>query len=227
MKKTIKRRRTAKQAPVGNVRRELVFCLSGSMKFAFPQNRGGQRETGAQRAFHAAHHVFAERSDPPTQTRTVERADLLQKHDRRAPKPALRRRNDDMRRQRRLASAGGLSLRRSPLPFRPSFVNPDSRLAFLRCPLAIFVHHCRHNSSNIPPVRKHSQVTNHARCKKVFAGRAGDRNIPRPPTPGNPQHPRRRLPELRQRHPSPGGRACPHQFPSKTIRNPQSSRSST
>jgi hypothetical protein len=91
-----------------------------------------------------------------------------------------------------------------PLPLRPGFMKPDDRLALLCSSLAILVHHCRHNSSNIPPVRKHFLFTNHARCKKVFSGRAGDRNIPRPPTPGNPHHPRRRLPELGRSHPSPG-----------------------
>jgi hypothetical protein len=124
------------------------------------------------------------------------------------------------RRQRRLASTGGSSLCSSPRPLRPGLMKPDDRLALLRSSLTILVHHYRHNSSNIPPVRKHSPITNHARCKKVFAGRVGDRNILRPPTPGNPQHPRRRLPELGRRHPSPRGRACPHQFPRKTIRNP-------
>jgi hypothetical protein len=132
-----------------------------------------------------------------------------------------------LRRQRRLVSAGGSSLRSPPRPLRPGLMQPDDRLALLRSSLTILVHHCRHNSSNIPPVRKHSPITNHARYKKVFAGRAGDRNILRPPTPGNLQHPRRRLPELGRRYPSPWGRACPHQFPSKTIGNPQSSRSNT
>jgi hypothetical protein len=138
-----------------------------------------------------------------------------------------RRRDGRLCRQRRLASARGSSLRSPSLPLRPDFLKPDNRLALLCGSLAILVHHCRHNSNNIPPVRKHFPFTNHARCKKVFAGRAGDRNIPRPPTPGNPQHPRRRLPELGRRHPSPRGRACPHQFSSKTIGNPKSSHSST
>jgi hypothetical protein len=115
-----------------------------------------------------------------------------------------------LRRQRRLASARGRSLRSSPLPFRPSFVNPDSRLAFLRRPLAILVHHCPHNSTNISPVRKNSPPMNHTRCKTVLLSRAGDRNISRPATPGNPQHPSRRLPELGRRHPFPRGRTRPH-----------------
>jgi hypothetical protein len=129
-------------------------------------------------------------------------------------------RDGRLRRQRRLASAGGSSLRSPPLPLRPGLMKPDDRLALLRSSLTILVHHCRHNSSDILPIRKHFPVTNHARCKKVFTGRAGDRNILRPLTPGNPQHPRRKLPELGRRRPSPRGRACPHQLPSKTIRNP-------
>jgi hypothetical protein len=52
-------------------------------------------------------------------------------------------------------------------------MKPDDRLALLCSSLAILVHHCRHNNSNIPPVRKHFPLTNHARCKTVFAGRAG------------------------------------------------------
>jgi hypothetical protein len=136
-------------------------------------------------------------------------------------------RDGRLRRQRRLASAGGSSLRSPPLPLRPGFMKSDDRLTLLCGSLAILVHHCRHNNNNIPPVRKHFPCTNHARCKKVFTGRTGDRNILRPPTPGNPQHPRRRLPELGRRHPSPRGRACPHQFSSKTIGNPKFSHSST
>jgi hypothetical protein len=132
-----------------------------------------------------------------------------------------------LRRQRRLATAGGGSLRGPPRLLRPSLGQPDDRPALLRSFVTILIHHCLHNSSNIPSIRKHSQVTNHARCKKVFAGRAGDRNVLRPPTPGNLQHPRRRLPELGRRHPSPRGRACPHQLHSKTIGDPQPSRSST
>jgi hypothetical protein len=114
-----------------------------------------------------------------------------------------------------------------PRPLRPSLGQPDDRPALLRSFLTILVHHYRHNSSNIPPIRKHRQVTNHARYKKVFAGHTGDRNVLRPPTPGNLQHPRQRLPELGRRHPSPGGRACPHQLHSKTIGDPQSSHHST
>jgi hypothetical protein len=92
-------------------------------------------------------------------------------------------RDGRLRRQRRLASAGGSSLRSPPLPLQPGFMKPDDRLALLCSSLAILVHHCRHNSSTIPPVRKHFPFTNHARCKKVFAGRAGDMNILRPPPP--------------------------------------------
>jgi hypothetical protein len=115
-----------------------------------------------------------------------------------------------LRRQRRFASAGGCSLRRSPLPFRPGFVNPHSRLAFLRRPLAILVHHCPNNMTDISPVRKNSPPMNHTRCKTVLLSRAGDRNVSRPTTPGNPQHPSRRLPELGRRHPFPRGRTRPH-----------------
>jgi hypothetical protein len=78
-----------------------------------------------------------------------------------------------LRRQRRLPTAGDGSLRSPPRPLRPSFREPDDRPALLRSFLAILVHHCRQNSSNIPSVRKHSQVTSHARRKKVFASRAG------------------------------------------------------
>jgi hypothetical protein len=131
------------------------------------------------------------------------------------------------RSQRRLATVGDGSLRTPPRSLRPSLREPDDCPALLRSILAILVHHCRHNSSNIPSVRKHSQVMSHARCKKVFASRAGDRNILRPSTPGNLQHPRRRLPELGRRHPSPRGRACPHQLHSKTIGDPQFSHRST
>jgi hypothetical protein len=88
--------------------------------------------------------------------------------------------------------------------------------------LTILLHHCRYNSNNIPSVRKNLEVTSHTRRKYVFANRAGDRNILWPSTPGNLQHSRRRLPELGRRHPSPKGRARPHQLHNKTIRDPQS-----
>jgi hypothetical protein len=61
----------------------------------------------------------------------------------------------------------------------------------------------------------------HTIRKYVFAGRAGDRNVPWPSTPSNLQHWRQRLPELGRRHPSPEGRTSPHQLHSKTIRDPQ------
>jgi hypothetical protein len=131
-------------------------------------------------------------------------------------------RGSRLRCQRRLATTMGGSLRSPPRPLRPSFGEPDDRPTLLRSFLAILVHHCRHNSSNISPVRKHSQVTSHARRKKVFAGRVGDRNVLGPSTPSNLQHPRRRLPELGRRHPSPGGRACSHQLHSKAIGDPSS-----
>jgi hypothetical protein len=134
-----------------------------------------------------------------------------------------------LRSQRRLATAGDGSLRTPPcsVRFTPSIGEPDDRPTLLRSVLAILVHHCRHNISNISSVRKHSQVTSHARRKEVFASRAGDRNVPGPSTPGNLQHPRLRLPELGRRHPSPGGRTCPHQLHSKTIGDPQFSHCST
>jgi hypothetical protein len=64
-----------------------------------------------------------------------------------------------LRRQRRLATAGDGSLRGPPRPLRPSFGEPDDRPALLRNFLTILVHHCRHNSSNIPSVRKHYNRT--------------------------------------------------------------------
>ena len=91
----------------------------------------------------------------------------------------------------------------------------------LRSVFTVLIHHCRHNNSNIPSVRKNLQVTSHARRKEVFANRAGDRNILGPSTPGNLQHPRQRLPELGRRHPSPEGCARPHQLHSKTVGDPQ------
>jgi hypothetical protein len=73
-----------------------------------------------------------------------------------------------------LATAGGHSLRASSRPLRLAHGvdHPDDRPALLRSILTVLVHHCRHNSSNIPSVRKHSQVTSHARRKEVFASRA-------------------------------------------------------
>jgi hypothetical protein len=127
------------------------------------------------------------------------------------------------RSRHRLATAGGCSLRAPPRPLRLAhgIDHPDNRPALLRSILTVLVHHYRHNSSNILSVRKHPQVTSHARRKEVFASRAGDQNVLGPSTPSNLQRPRRRLPELGRRHPSPEGRACPHQFHSKTIRDPQ------
>jgi hypothetical protein len=128
-----------------------------------------------------------------------------------------------------LATAGGCNLRASscPLCLVHGIDHPDDRPALLRSILMVLVHHCRHNSSNIPPIRTHSQVTSHATRKEVFASHMGDRNVLGPSTPGNLQHPRRRLPKLGRRHPSPRGRACPHQLHSKTIGDPQLSHRST
>jgi hypothetical protein len=122
-----------------------------------------------------------------------------------------------------LATAGGSSLRAPPRPLRLAhgICHPDDHPVLLRSVLTVLVHHCRHNNSNIPSVRKHPQVTSHARRKEVFASRARDRNVLGLPTPGNLQHPRRRLPELGRRHPSPEGCARPHQLHNKTIGDPQ------
>jgi hypothetical protein len=100
--------------------------------------------------------------------------------------------------------------------------HPDDHPRLLRSVLTVLVHHCRHNSNNIPSVRKHPQVTSHARRKEVFPSGVRDRNVLGPSTPGNLQHPRRRLPELGRRHPSPEGCERSHQLHSKTIGDPQS-----
>jgi hypothetical protein len=129
------------------------------------------------------------------------------------------------RSRHRFATAGGSSsLRAPPRPLRLAhrIYEPDDRRKLLRSVLTVLVHHCRHNSSNISSVRKHLQVMSHARRKEVFASRAGHQNILGPSTPSNLQHPRRRLPELGRRHPSPEGCARPHQLHSKTIGDPQS-----
>jgi hypothetical protein len=127
-------------------------------------------------------------------------------------------------RRHRLVTAGGSSLRAPPRPLRLThrICYPDDGPALLRSVLTVLVHHCRHNNSNIPSVRKHLQVACHAGHIEVFASRAGDRNILGPSTPGNLQHSRRRLPELGRRHHSPEGYARPHQIHNKTIRHPHS-----
>jgi hypothetical protein len=114
-----------------------------------------------------------------------------------------------------------------PLRLAKRIPDPHDRPTLLCSVLAILFHHCRHNSSNISSVRENPQATSHTRRRHVFALRPGDRNILRPSTPGNLQHSRRRLPELGRRHPSRGGRTCPHQLHSKTIRDPQSPHCST
>jgi hypothetical protein len=106
------------------------------------------------------------------------------------------------------------------LRLTPRICDPDNRPALLRSVLTVLVHHCRHNSSNIPSVRENPQATSYTRRRHVFALRPGDRKILWPSTPGNLQHSRRRLPELERRHPSPGGRTCPHQLHNKIIRHP-------
>jgi hypothetical protein len=115
----------------------------------------------------------------------------------------------------------------NPLGLAERIPDPNDRPALLCSVLTILLHHCRHNSRNILSVRENLQVTSHTRRKYVFASRAGDRNILWPSTPGNLQHSRRRLQELGRRHPSPEGRACPHQLHSKTIRDPHSPHCST
>jgi hypothetical protein len=112
----------------------------------------------------------------------------------------------------RLATAGGSSLHAPPRPlcFTPRICNPDDRPTLLGSVLTVLVHHCRHNSSNIPSIRKNPQATSYTRRRHVFALRPGDRNILWPSTPGHLQHSCRRLPELGRRHPSLGGRTCPH-----------------
>jgi hypothetical protein len=61
-----------------------------------------------------------------------------------------------LRAQRRLAGAGGGRLRAPPrhLDLAARVLDPHERPAFPRRVLAILLHHCRYNSSNIPSVRK-------------------------------------------------------------------------
>jgi hypothetical protein len=122
-----------------------------------------------------------------------------------------------------LAAARGGGLRASPRPLHLAHRVPDPSdcPALPRRILTILVHHRRYNSSNIPSIRKNLQLTGHTRRKYVLAGRMGNRNVPWPSTPGNLQHSRRRLPELGRGHPSPEGRASPHQLHCKTVRDPQ------
>jgi hypothetical protein len=133
-------------------------------------------------------------------------------------------RGSRFRSRHRLATAGGSSLRAPPRPLRLArrVYHLDDGPTLLRSVLMVLVHHCRHNNSNIPSIRKHLQVACHAGRIEVFASRAGDRNILGLSTPGNLQHSRRSLPELERRHPSPKGCTCPHQIHSKTIRHPHS-----
>jgi hypothetical protein len=133
------------------------------------------------------------------------------------------------RSRHRLAAAGGRILRAPPRSLRltPRICDPDNRLVLLCSVLTVLVHHYRHNSNNIPSVRENPQATSYTRRRHVFTLRPGDRKILWPSTPGNLQHSRRRLPELGRRHPSPGGRACPHQLHSKIIRHPHSPHCST
>jgi hypothetical protein len=107
-----------------------------------------------------------------------------------------------------------------PLGLAERIPDPNNRPALLSSVLTILLHHCRHNSSNIPSVRENLQVTSHVRCKYVFASRTGDRNILWPSTPGNLQHSRRRLPELGRRHPSPGAAHVPIKSTAKLSETP-------
>jgi hypothetical protein len=91
-----------------------------------------------------------------------------------------------------------------PRPLRPGLREPDDRPTLQRSLLPILVHHCRHNNSNIPSVRENLQSTSYTRRRHAFTLCPGDRKILWPPTPGNLQHSRRRLPELVRRHPPPG-----------------------
>jgi hypothetical protein len=62
------------------------------------------------------------------------------------------------RSRHRLATTGGSSsLRAPPRPLRLAhrICDPDDRPTLLRSVLTVLVHHCRHNSSNIPSIRKH------------------------------------------------------------------------
>jgi hypothetical protein len=61
--------------------------------------------------------------------------------------------------------------------------DPNDRSSLLCSVLTTLLHHCRHNSSNIPSVWENLQVTSHTRRKYVFASCAGDRNILWPSTP--------------------------------------------
>jgi hypothetical protein len=90
------------------------------------------------------------------------------------------------------AGAGWLLLGATAFALPPRFLHltprigePDNRPMLLRSVLMILIHHCRHNSSNIPSVRENPQATSYTRCRHVFALRPGDRKILWPSTPGN------------------------------------------
>jgi hypothetical protein len=106
------------------------------------------------------------------------------------------------------------------LRFAERVPDPSDRPALPRRVLTIPLHHYQYNSSNIPPIRKNLQLTRHTRRKYVFTGRAGDRNVPWPLTPGNLQHSRRRLPELGRRHPSPTAAQVPINSTAKRSETP-------
>jgi hypothetical protein len=104
-----------------------------------------------------------------------------------------------------------------------SVPDPSDRLVFPLCFLAILLHHCRYNNSNIPSVRKNLHFMSQTGRKYVLAGRPRNWNVPWPSTPGNLQHSRRRLSEFRRRHPSLEDRASTHQLHSKTVGEPNPS----
>jgi hypothetical protein len=141
-----------------------------------------------------------------SRTRRGWRPSLLCGHDRERLAGA---RGGGLRARRRLAGAGGGRLHDPPchLDLAARVPDPRERPTFLRRILAILFHHYRYNSSNIPPVRKNLHLTSQSRCTNVLAGRPGDRNIPRPATPGNLHHSHGRFPELGRRHHLPGSRA--------------------
>jgi hypothetical protein len=70
-----------------------------------------------------------------------------------------------------------------PLGLAERIPDPNDRSSLLCSVLTTLLHHCRHNSSNIPSVWENLQVTSHTRRKYVFASCAGDRNILWPSTP--------------------------------------------
>jgi hypothetical protein len=118
------------------------------------------------------------------------------------------------------ARGGGLRASSRSLHLAHRVPDPSDCPALPRRILTILVHHCRYNSSNIPTIRKNLQLTGHTRRRYVLAGRMGNRNVPWPSTPGNLQHSRRSLPELRRRHPSPRAAQVPINSTAKRLETP-------